>query len=108
MLRSRSELHAPYPYEDNQLQRSIAMSTSERSFQDQRGRRLLVTAALASLGFGAAAYGIHSRPALAEPARASLSRAETPMTPQSVQPRAASADADFGPGNAEPILVGSH
>jgi hypothetical protein len=83
------------------------MSTSELSFQHQTGRSLLVAAALVFLGIGAAAYGIHSRPALAEPEPASLSRAETPMTPQSVQPRAANADADFGPGQAEPILVGS-
>jgi hypothetical protein len=78
------------------------MSTSGPSF-----RSFFAASALTALGIGAAAYGIHSRPALAEPAPASLSRAETPMTPQSVQPRAASADADFGPGQAEPILVGS-
>ena len=83
------------------------MSTSELSFQDRRGRSLLVAAAPVFLAIVAAAYGIHSRPALAKPEAASLSRAGTPMTPQSVQPRAASADADFGPGQAEPILVGS-
>ena len=81
------------------------MSTSERSFQDQRGRRRFAVAALVLLGAGA--YGLRSRPALAEPEPAFLSRAESPMTPQSVQPRAANADADFGPGQAEPILVGS-
>ena len=83
------------------------MSTSELSFQDQTGRSLVVAAALVFLGIGAAAYGVHSRPALAEPEPASLSRAEAPMTLQSVQPRAASADTDFGPGQVEPILVAS-
>ena len=82
------------------------MSTSERSFQDRGGRSLLVAAAPVFLAIGAA-YGIHSRPALAKPEAASLSRPGTPMTPQSMQPRAASADADLGPGQAEPILVGS-
>ena len=56
---------------------------------------------------GAAAYGIHSRPALAAPEPVSMSRVETPPTVQFVQPRAASADDDYGPGQAEPILVNS-
>jgi len=32
--------------------------------------------------------------------------ATTPMIQQSVQPRAASADADVGPGQCEPCVVG--
>ena len=80
------------------------MSTSEPSFQEQR-RRLFVVAALALLGIGAGTYGIHSSQALAEPGPASLSRAGAPATPQSVQQRTASADADFGPGQCEPCVV---
>ena len=80
------------------------MSTSEASFQDQGRRSLFVAAALAFLGIGAAAYGIHSRPAHAEP-EPSVSRTEAPTIGQSVQPRAAIADTDFGPGNCEPCVV---
>src|SRR5215510_3569054 len=94
------------PYENNQLTRSTAMSTSEPSYQYQRRQRLFVAAALAVLGIGAASYGIRSRPALAEPESASPPHATTPMTPQSVQPRVASGDADVGPGHCEPCVVG--
>ena len=92
-------------YENNQLTRSTAMSTSEPSFQYQRRQRLFVAAALAVLGIGAASYGLRSRLALAEPESASPPHATTPMTQQSVQLRAASADADVGPGQCEPCVV---
>ena len=88
------------------------MSTSEPSFQHQRRQRLLVAAALAVLGIGAASYGIRSRLALAaEPQSASHAGATTPMTTpmtsKSEQMRGVNADADVGPGNCEPCLVGS-
>ena len=92
-------------YEDNPLMRITAMSTSEPSFQPRRRQRLFVAAALAVLGIGAASYGVRSRLARAEPASGSLPRATTPMTPQSVPPHPASAEADFGPGQCEPCLV---
>jgi hypothetical protein len=92
-------------YENNQLTRSTAVSTSEPSFQNQRRQRLFVAAALAVLGIGAASYGSRSRLALAEPDSASPPHATTPMTQQSVQPRAVSADADVGPGQCEPCVV---
>jgi hypothetical protein len=104
MLRSRNERQAAYPYENNKPKRNIVMSTSEASFQDQRRRSLFVAAALAFLGIGAVACGLHSRRALAEP-EPSVSRAETPTIEQSVQLRVASADADFGPGHCEPCVV---
>jgi len=95
-------------YENNQLTRSTTMSTSEPSFQHQRRQRLLVAAALAVLGIGAASYGIRSRLALAaEPQSASHAGATTPMTSKSQQMRGVNADADVGPGNCEPCLVGS-
>ncbi len=93
-------------YENNQLMRNTAMSTSEPSFQYQRRQRLFVAAALAVLGIGAVFYGFRSRLALGEPESASHPHATTPMTQQSVQPRAASADADVGPGQCEPCVVG--
>jgi len=83
------------------------MSTSEPSFQSHRRQRLFVAAVLAVLGIGAASYGIRSRLALAEPESASLPRATTPLTPQSVPPHTADGELDFGPGNCEPCLVGS-
>jgi hypothetical protein len=81
------------------------MSTSERWSQSQRRQRLFVAAVLAVLGIGAASYGLRSRSALAEPGSASPPPATTFMTPQSVPPHAANADADFGPGQCEPCLV---
>jgi hypothetical protein len=92
-------------YENNQLTRSTAMNTSEPSFESQRRQRLFVAAALAALGIGAASYGIRSRLAVAETESASPTHATTPMTQQSVQPRAAGADADVGPGQCEPCVV---
>jgi hypothetical protein len=82
------------------------MTTSESSFESRRRQRLSIAAALTLLGIGAASYGIRSGLALAEPGSASPPRAATPMTPQSLEPRAASADADFGPGQCEPCVVG--
>jgi hypothetical protein len=76
------------------------MSTSEPSFQSPKPQRLFVAA------IGAGFYGLRSRLALAEPESASASRATMSMTQQSVQPRAASADADFGPGQCEPCVIG--
>ena len=81
------------------------MSTSEPSFEPQRRQRLFFIAALAVLGIVAASSRIGSRLALAEPESASPPQATTPMTPQSVQPRAASVDADVGPGQCEPCVV---
>jgi len=66
-----------------------------------------VAAALAVLAIGAGSYGIRSRVALAEPESASPPQATMPMPPQSVQSPAANADADVGPGHAEPLLVSS-
>ena len=93
-------------YENNQLTRSTEMNTSARSFEYQRFQRVFVAAALAVLGIGAASYGIRSHLALAEPESASPPHATTPMTQQSVQLRTASADADVGPGQCEPCVVG--
>jgi predicted metal-binding membrane protein len=81
------------------------MSTSEASFQSQRPQRPVVAAALVVLALAAGSYGIRSRLALAAPESASSSEATMSMTQQSVQPRAASANADFGPGQCEPCLV---
>jgi len=81
------------------------MNTSEPSFQSQRRQPLFVAAALTVLGIGAASYGIRSHLALAEPESASPPHATTPMTQQSMQPRAASAHADVGPGQCEPCVV---
>jgi len=94
-------------YENNQLMRNTTMSTSDSSSKYQRRQRLFVAAALAVFGLGAAAYGIRSRLALAEPISASPPQATTPMTPQSVPPRAANGELDFGPGDCEPCLVAS-
>ena len=82
------------------------MSTSEPSFQSRRPQRIVVAAALAVLALAAGSYGIRSRVALAAPESASSSPATISMTQQSVQPRASSADADFGPGQCEPCVVG--
>ena len=72
----------------------------------RRRQRLFVAAALAVLGIGAASYGVGSRVALADSGSASPPRATRPMTPQSVQSHSATADADSGPGQCEPCVVG--
>ena len=83
------------------------MSTSEPSLQSQGRQRLFVAAALAVLALGAGSYGIRSRVALAEPASAGPPEAPMSTTPQSVQAHTANAEADFGPGQCEPCVVGS-
>ena len=82
------------------------MSTSVASFQSQRPQGLFVATALAVLAITAGSYGIRSRLALAAPESVSPPQAPMSMTQQSVQSRAASADADFGPGQCEPCVVG--
>ena len=82
------------------------MSTSDASFRSQRRPSLSAAAALAVLAIGAGSFGMRSRLALAAPESASPRQATMSMTHQSVQPRAASADADFGPGQCEPCVAG--
>jgi hypothetical protein len=81
------------------------MKTSEPSFQPRRRSRPGVAAALAVLGIGAASFGLRSPVALAEPT--STSAPAVMATPQSVSIHTADADTDVGPGQAEPVLVGS-
>ena len=82
------------------------MSTAEASFQSRRPQRLVVAAALAVLGIGAVFYGTRSGQALAEPESTTRPNVTTSMTPQSVPAHTADPDADFGPGQCEPCVVG--
>jgi|GEM_PF-6222695 len=84
------------------------MSTSGRSLRRRRLRGLLfLGVSLAVLGLGAVYRGTASRVTPAAPRTDPPSDAMTPMTPQSVQSQVADADADLGPGQCEPCVVGS-
>ena len=77
-----------------------------RSIGRQRRWHLLAGASLAVAGAGAIYHGLRSSAASAEP-RAALPSPAQAMIQQSVQPHAANADADVGPGQVEPVLVGA-
>ena len=70
-------------------------------------RHILLAALLAVLVAAAVYRGFHSRIASAAQRPASPSRSVTPATEQSLPVYPASSDADVGPGDVEPILVGS-
>ncbi len=66
-----------------------------------------MAAVLAVLGAAAVYQGIGSLFPSAGPRPAPPSHALTPTTEQSLPACSASADADIGPGNIEPMLVGT-
>lgn len=76
-------------------------------FHRRSRRHLLLAASLAVLGAGAVYQGIASPFASAAPRPAPPSHAMTPTTEQSLPAYPANADADVGPGQCEPVLVGA-
>jgi hypothetical protein len=76
-------------------------------FHRRHPRRILLAALLAVLGAAAVYLGIGSPFASAAPGPAPPSHATTPTTEQSLPAYPANADADVGPGQVEPVLVGA-
>jgi len=87
---------------------SEAMSAIPGPAVSRSGRRLFLFAAiLASLLTGAWFRGIITPVASAAPESSPRLAAPTAPTEQALAPHEANADADIGPGQAEPVLVSS-
>jgi hypothetical protein len=79
----------------------------ESSFRPKRRRSALIAIALAMPVAGALYEGTRSPAAAAAPESVPTSQTTAPATQESQRWHLASAAADVGPGNAEPVLVGS-